>query len=70
MLLERANCLSGGVVQAVHMLRHLFVRDGIQPTPTGRRGRSFTLLPILRQSFIQLAHQSRGHQIPFRLVMP
>ncbi len=33
-------------------------------------GRSFTPRLILLQSFIQSVHQSRGHQIPFRLVMP
>ncbi len=47
---EGGYCLSGGVVQAVHMLRHLFVRDGIRQTPTGRRGRNFTLR-ILRQVY-------------------
>ncbi len=61
---------SAGVVQAVLMLRHLFVHDGIRPTQTGRRGRGFTPRLILLQSFIQSVHQSRGHQIlPFRLVM-
>ena len=55
---------------ALLMLRHLFVHDGIRPTQTGRRGRSFTPRLILLQSFIQSVHQSRGHQIPFRLVMP
>ncbi len=40
------------------MLRHLFVHDGIRPTQTGRRGRSFTPRLILLQSFIQSVHQS------------
>lgn len=40
--MAKVSYSSAGVVQAVLMLRHLFVHDGIRPTQTGRRAQLYT----------------------------